>query len=273
MQLLDKNSELSLRRQCEILALNRSTYYYKAKSETPFDISVKDAIRFLHGKYPFYGYRKATKILQSMGFKVNHKKVKRLRKELGIIAIYPKPNLSKASKEHKKYPYLLKDVEIARVNQVWSVDITYVRIKDKGWIYVVAIIDWFSRYIVAYEVSTSQDLDFCLLALEAALMDATPEIFNSDQGSQFTSNEHLSRLEKRKIKISMTSTGRCLDNVIVERFWRSLKYESVYLTEYSCVKQAKKEIAAYIEFYNHERIHQSLNYYTPYEIYFRKRAI
>ena len=262
------DSLLSVRKQCEILEINRSTLYYKPRSENPFNIAVKDAVRFLHSKYPFYGHRKTTKQLKRMGFKVGLRRIRRVRKELGIRTIYPKPNLSKPRQEHKKYPYLLKGLDIDHANMVWSTDITYVRIKKKGWIYVVAVIDWFSRYILSYEISTSLEVDFCLAALDRAFQQATPEIFNTDQGSQFTSDEFIRRLKKKEIKISMDSKGRALDNIRMERYWRSLKYESVFLGEYDSVNDAREGIGGYTEFYNNERIHQSLNYYTPYEIYF-----
>lgn len=190
-----------------------------------------------------------------MGWKVNRKKVERLRKALGLVTIYPKPNLSKPRQDHKKYPYLLKDLEIICVNQVWSTDITYVRIKGRGWVYVVAVLDWFSRYVLSFEISISQEVDFCLLALETALQRGTPEIFNSDQGSQFTSNEFVEILEGKEIKISMDSKGRALDNIRTERFCRSLKYEEVFLKEYESVNEAKESIKDYIQFYNNERIH------------------
>jgi putative transposase len=202
-----------------------------------------------------------------MGFIVNIKRVRRIRNKLKLYTIYPKPNLSKAKKEHKKYPYLLKDLKIERVNQVWSTDITYIKVKNKGWIYLVAIIDWYSRYIISHEISITMEVDFCINALNKALKIATPDIFNTDQGSQFTSHNFLEILEEREIKISMDSKGRALDNIRCERFWRSLKYEEVFLTEYNFVKDAKVSIRNYIPFYNNERIHQSLNYYTPYEIH------
>jgi len=194
--------------------------------------------------------------------------VRRLRKQFKIKALYPKPDLSKANKEHKKYPYLLEDISINRPNQVWSTDITFIRIKGKGWVYLVAIIDYYSRYIVAHEVSITLEVEFCISALQEALLEKKPEIFNSDQGSQFTSLEFTGVLSDQDIKISMTGKGRCLDNVLIERFWRSLKYEEVFLAEYLTVQEAKKKIAEYINFYNHERIHQSLDYYTPHEIYY-----
>lgn len=270
MRLVERDHQLlSVRKQCNILGINRSSLYYKARPENPFNIAIQDAVRFVYSKYPFYGHRRTTKQLKRMGFKVGLRRVRRIRNDLGLRTIYPKPNLSKPRQEHRKYPYLLKGLNIDHPDMVWGTDITYVRIKQKGWVYVVAIIDWFSRYILSYEVSISMEVDFCLAALEDALQRSTPEIFNSDQGSQFTSNEFLNILEKKKkIRISMDSKGRALDNVRTERFWRSLKYEHVFLTEYTTVQQARREIGGYIEFYNHERIHQSLNYYTPHEIYF-----
>jgi putative transposase len=271
---VDRNDlELSVRKQCEILGVNRSTLYYEPKEKNPNNIEIKDAIRLAYVKYPFYGHRRVAKLLKRMGFGINSKKVRRLRKELSLRTIYPKPNLSKPKKEHKKYPYLLNGLDIARPNQVWSTDITYIRIKGKGWIYVVAVIDWFSRYILSFEISVSLDIDFCLAALRDALKMGNPEIFNSDQGSQFTSDEFIGILEKQSIRISMDSKGRALDNIRMERFWRSLKYEEVFLKEYETVKEAVAAISAYVAFYNEERIHQSLNYYTPHEIYFGKENV
>ncbi len=186
---------------------------------------------------------------------------------MGIEAIYQKPNLSKSAPEHKKYPYLLRNLTINRPNQVWSTDITYIRMKH-GFVYLVAVIDWHSRYVLSHEISTSIDTEFCLAALEKALKIATPEIFNTDQGSQFTSIDFTKRLHDQDIRVSMDGRGRALDNVIVERLWRSIKYEEVYLHSYETIKEARQNIRNYIEFYNEERLHQALNYQTPKEIHY-----
>lgn len=186
---------------------------------------------------------------------------------MGLEAIYPKPHLSQPHPDHKIYPYLLKNLEIKRVNQVWGSDITFIRL-NKGWLYLVAIIDWFSRYVLSWELSTSLEADFCIRALENALMIATPEIFNTDQGSQFTSLDFVGRLEEKQIRISMDGKGRAMDNIFTERFWRSLKYEEVYLKDYQSVLEAKQGIKSYMGLYNQERPHQSLGYRTPEEVHF-----
>jgi putative transposase len=272
--LLDKEgSKLSLRHQCNILDINRSSLYYEPVKPSIYDIALEKAVRYQYLKTPFYGHIKTTKALQQMGFKVGWKKVRSLRKQFGIEAIYPKPNLSKPRKENIRYPYLLKGLEICRVNQVWSTDITYIKIKGKGWIYLVAVIDWYSRHILSFETSITLENIFCINSLENALAIATPEIFNVDQGSQFTSEEFLNVLKNIRVRISMDSKGRALDNIRCERFWRSVKYEEVYLKEYNTVEEARQAIQEYILFYNHERIHQSLNYFTPYEIYYGLKTL
>lgn len=268
-----QNNKLSIRRQCELLSVNRSSLYYISK-EFNTDNSLNNIISTLHHKFPFYGHRRVCKYLNDrLGIDVNIKKVIRIRKDLNIRTIYPAPNTSKPKKMHKKYPYLLQNLKIEKKNQVFSTDITYIRVKNKGWIYLVAVIDWYSRYILSYEISISMENDFCIEALKKALSIGKPEIFNTDQGSQFTSNEFLKVLETEKIKISMDSKGRALDNIICERFWRSTKYEDVYLNEYNTVQEARVAIDDYIKFYNKERIHQSLDYYTPEEVYFQKEKV
>ena len=216
-------------------------------------------------RYPFYGVEKMTAVLRRQGHTVNPKKTRRLMRLMGLEAIYPKPNLSKASKKHKIYPYLLRGVFIGRIDQVWSTDITYIRL-NSGFIYLVAVIDWFSRYVLSYEFSTTLDKDFCIKALQNALEVATPEIFNTDQGSQFTSDTFTGILKDAGVKISMD--GRALDNIFVERLWRTVKYERVYLHNYETVREAIQDIGEYFDFYNNERPHQSLDYQTPAEIYF-----
>jgi putative transposase len=268
VSLLDKEGgALSLRHQCDILGINRSSIYYKAVKSNIHDAALEKAVKYQHLKTPFYGHIKTSKALQKMGFEAGWKKVRSLRKQLGIKAIYPKPNFSKQREEHTHYPYLLKGLEINRVNQVWSTDITYIKIKGKGWIYLVAVIDWYSRYILSFEVSITLENIFCINALENALSIGMPKIFNMDQGCQFTSDDFLNVLKKMGVCISMDSKGRALDNIRCERFWRSVKYEEVYLREYGAVEEARGAIEGYILFYNHERIHQSLNYLTPYEVY------
>jgi putative transposase len=271
MELINpQDSQLSVRKQSEILGINRTTLYYEPVAPSELDISLETAIKGIYVKWPFYGHHKVTGELKRKGYIVGHNKVGRIRNELGLYTIYPKPRLSVPDKAHKKYPYLLKDLEINRVNQVWASDISYVKVRGKGSAYVVVILDWYSRYILSYEVSISLEVDFCISALKTALKQTTPEIFNSDQGSQYTSNQFLEILENKQIRISMDSKGRCLDNVICERFWRSLKYENIFLAEYDTVPELRSGVEEYIEFYNNERIHQSLNYFTPEEVYFGK---
>ena len=218
-------------------------------------------------KIPFYGIRRMTVALNRMGYEVNKKRVQRLMRIMDLAAIYPKKRLTSASKDHKVYPYLLSDVKILRPNQVWSTDITYIGLKG-GFVYLVAIIDWFSRYVLSWELSITLDSSFCLSSLDRALLEAKPEIFNSDQGSQFTANSFSQILLANNIKISMDGRGRVFDNIFVERLWRSLKYELIYLNEYDSVPETVGAIGSYFAFYNQERPHQSLQYMTPAEVHF-----
>ncbi len=217
-------------------------------------------------RHPFYGYRKMTEYLRRLGFSVNHKRVRRLMRKLGLAAVYPKPNLSKPDKEHLHFPYLLKELEIVRPNQVWATDITYIRMRD-GFIYLLAILDWYSRFVIEVEVSNSLEASGYVSCLKRALGEIRPEIFNSDQGSQFTALEWLKVLQGHEIVISMDGRGRCFDNIMVERLWRSVKYEEVYLKDYRDVWEAEDSLRKYFEFYNYERPHQSLKYKTPAEVY------
>lgn len=215
---------------------------------------------------PFYGIRRMTVWLRSQGHCVNHKKVSRLMRLMGIEAIYPKKRLSLSDSRHKKYPYLLKGLNIDRPDQVWATDITYIRMRH-GFVYLVAILDWFSRYVVGWAVSITLDVEFCVEALHAALDLSKPEIFNSDQGSQFTSKSFTGVLEAHGVTISMDGKGRAFDNIFVERLWRSVKYEEVYLKEYQSVRDAVRSLREYFRFYNLERPHQSLGYQTPHKVY------
>jgi len=229
-----------------------------------------DAIDMIYTKRPFYGVRKIEKQLRRDGKIVNHKRVHRLMQILGIEAIYPKPNLSKNNMPHPVYPYLLKNKVITLPNQVWGIDITYIRLK-KDWLYLVAIIDWHSRFIVSWELSDTMSVGFCCEALQKALTVGMPEIHNSDQGVQFTAEEYLGILKANPtIQISMDHKGRCFDNIFTERLWRTIKYEEVYLKSYESPREARQSLREYIAFYNNERMHQSLNYLTPAEIYFGK---
>jgi putative transposase len=234
--------------------------------ESEENLALMRVIDELYTRTPFYGRPKLTEKLKQMGYQVNHKRVGRLMRKLGLAAICPKPKLSVGSAGHKIYPYLLRDVAIARSNQVWSTDITYIRLRQ-GFIYLVAILDWYSRYVLAWEISNTMDVSFCLSTLDRALKKATPEIFNSDQGSQFTSNEFTARLAAADIRISMDGRGRVFDNIFIERLWRSVKYEEVYLHDYENVPAAITGLARYFHFYNHERLHQALDYRTPAQVY------
>ncbi len=216
--------------------------------------------------YPFYGSRRMVVSLHEYGFQVSRHKVQDLMRKMGIEAIYPKPNLSKPNPEHKKFPYLLRGLTIDRPNQVWSIDITYIRM-SQGWLYLTAIIDWFSRFILAWEISNTLDTEFCINAVEKSFKHGSPEIFNTDQGSQFTSKAFISVILDNKIKLSMDGRGRAFDNIFIERFWRSLKWENVYINDYTNCHQVFKGIGDYIHYYNTGRPHQSLNYKTPYDIH------
>lgn len=262
-------NELSIRRCCEILGLNRSSLYYKEKPADIDDVDVLNAIRDVWERYPFYGYRRITKELRANGTKVNRKRVERLMACGGIQAIHPGPNTSKRNKLHAIHKYLLRDIEITRPNQAWMVDITYLRMPN-GFMYLVALIDVYSRYVVGWSLSNTLETDFCIDALKSGLTYATPEIINSDQGCQFTSDDWIDFLREWEIKISMTGKGRCTDNIYIERFWRSFKREEFYLNEYGSVKELRKAIGAYIEFYNRKRWHQSLGYKTPAAVYFEQ---
>lgn len=229
-------------------------------------------MRMLDEQYtltPFYGIRRMTAWLRSLGKKVNHKRVARLLHLMGLETIYPKPRLSVPDAQHKIYPYLLRGVDISRPDQVWSTDITYVRLRA-GYVYLVAVMDWFSRYVVSWEVSVSMESEFCISALDRALKTGKPEIFNSDQGSQFTSIDFIRPLKVLGVRISMDGRGRALDNVFVERLWRTVKYEEVYLKDYPTVPLAVDSLREFFRFYNQQRLHQSLGYKTPESVYYSR---
>jgi len=260
------NKKLSIKKQTELLGLNRSSYYLKYKGESDKNLLLMNLIDEEFTKHPFYGSRKITAWLKSKGYIINRKKVQRLMNLMGLKAIYPKCNLSKANKKHIKYPYLLKNKKIFYANQVWSSDITYIKLA-KGFVYLTAIIDWHSRCVLSWRLSNSLENNFCIEALEEALKKGKPEIFNTDQGTQYTSENFIRRLKEEGIKISMDGKGRALDNIFIERLWRSLKYEDIYLNEYKNPKELQKGLKKYFHFYNNYRLHQSLGYVTPEEIY------
>jgi putative transposase len=257
---------LSVVRQCELLGLPRSTWYYEARPESAKNLRLMRQIDEEYTAHPFLGSRRMTAVLQRQGQAVNRKRVQRLMRLMGLEAIYPKPRTSMPGGGHKIYPYLLRNLEITQPNQVWSADITYVPLR-RGFLYLVAILDWYSRYVLTWKLSNSLDEVFCVEALEEALAEARPEIFNTDQGVQFTGRAFTSRLELASIAISMDGKGRALDNVFVERLWRAVKYEEVYLKDYEEVADCRKGLGCYFPFYNHERPHQHLDYRTPWEVY------
>ena len=263
--------EISLRRQCELLGVNRSGLYYQPCGENPENLKLMRLIDEEYTEHPFYGSRKMMHRLHDQGHQVGRHRVRRLMQMMGLEAIYPKPRLSQPGPGHKIYPYLLKDVAITRVNQVWSTDITYIRMAE-GFVYLVAVMDWFSRFVLSWALSLTMEVDFCLEALERALRRGRPEIFNSDQGSQFTSDKFTGILARRGVAISMDGRGRCLDNIFIERLWRSLKYEEVYLRDYARVPDARTGIDEWFRFYNHQRFHQSLDYKTPAAVFHAGRA-
>jgi putative transposase len=262
-----KHPELSIRRQSNLLNLNRSSLYTQKQPENPLNLALMRRIDALYTDMPFYGVRKMTEHLNDEGYTVNHKRVRRLMRLMGIEAIYPKPKTSRRNSRHPVYPYLLKNLDINRPNQVWATDITYVPM-ERGFVYLVAIMDWHSRHVLSWRVSNTLDTAFCLDALEEALSKyGKPEIFNTDQGSQFTSGAWTERLKAADIRISMDGRGRFLDNIFVERLWRSVKYEHLYITRYQSVSQLKTGLAEYFQRYNHVRLHQALGYETPATVY------
>lgn len=259
---------LSIRRQCELLGLGRSSFYYQPVGESEENLGLMRRIDEQHLRTPFFGVGEMTAWLRRAGEQVNPKRIRRLMRLMGIEAIYPKPHTSRRHPEHKIYPYLLRDVEITRADQVWASDITYVPM-HRGFMYLVAIMDWFSRYVVAWRLSNSLDVGFCVECLEEALSTGRPEIFNTDQGSQFTSSAFTGRLEECGVAISMDGRGRVLDNVFIERLWRTVKYEEIYLKEYESGWALEAGLTDYFAFYRHQRPHSSLGYRTPGEVYFR----
>jgi putative transposase len=259
--------QISVVRQCDLLGLPRATYYYQPQGESAQNLLLMRLIDEQYTKTPFYGSPKMTAWLRTQGHPVNHKRVERLMGTMGLQALCPKKRTSLSAPGHKVYPYLLRGVSIQRVNQVWSCDITYIRMVS-GFVYLMAVMDWFSRYVLAWSVSVSLEVDFCLEALDAALQQGRPDIFNSDQGSQFTCEAFTGRLLAHHIALSMDGRGRALDNIFVERLWRTVKYEEVYLKAYETVPIATKSLGAYLRFYNEERLHQALGYRTPAAVYY-----
>ena len=272
--MIDKDHpKISVNRQCELLNANRSRVYYKPTPISEFDLFLMEKIDKLYISYPFYGAPRITKHLNKIDkITVNHKKIERLMGLMGISAIYPKKrwNISQTNPEHQKFPYLLKEANTNYPDQVWGTDITYIQ-ANRDWFYLVALMDWFSRYVINWQLSKSLSTDFCVLNLEQALKINIPEIHNSDQGSQFTANNYIETLRQYPdIKISMDGRGRCFDNIFNERLWRTVKYEEVYLKDYQSFEEALESLGKYFKFYNTIRLHSSLNDQTPERIYFQR---
>jgi len=275
--LLDTKLNMSLNKQCKLLHIGKSSLYYIPKKpfSTGSEIKLLDAINNIYSDFPSYGYRRITIQLQNEGYNVGKKLVKKAMKYMGIEALYPKPKTTTANKEHYKYPYLLKDfrndagqIVIDRANKVWSTDITYIKL-EKGFVYLAAIIDWHSKKILSWKLSNTMDISLVTGVLkEALVLYPKPEIFNTDQGSQYTAKVHVNILKKYNIKISMDGVGRATDNICIERFWRSIKYEEIYLNEYKNMKVLNKAIGKYMDSYNRKRLHSAINYKTPNEVYY-----
>ena len=256
-----------MRRQCQLLGVSRSMLYYQPATESEYNLHLMRQIDEQYMQTPFYGSRRMTEHLKRLGYHVNRKRIQRLMRLMGIEAIYPKPKASANNSEHQIYPYLLRDYEVTASNEVWSADITYIPM-NKGFMYLVAILDWYSRYVITWELSNRLEGQFCLDALHHALCGATPTTFNTDQGVQFTANAFTDTVEAAGIDMSMDSAGRAIDNIYIERFWRSVKYEDVYQKLYPTGQALFDGLTHYIRFYNDQRPHQSLDYATPAEVYF-----
>jgi putative transposase len=258
--------EVSLKTQAELLGLSRASLYYQAMPSSPEEIAVKHRIDELYTRHPFYGSRRMTVMLNKEHFTISRPTVQRYMREMAISGVAPGPNTSKPAPEHRIYPYLLRNVQAQAPDHIWGIDITYIRLHG-GWMYLVAVLDWYSRYVVAWELDQSLEMSFVLDAVDRALGQSHPVIWNSDQGSHFTSPKYTDRLKAAGVRISMDGRGRAVDNIFTERLWRSLKYEEVYLNEYGSPREARHGISRYFDFYNFERPHQSLGYLTPAEVY------
>ena len=270
--MVDREHPLPVVRQCELLDLPRSTYYHVPELVTDEELALMALIDRCHLKYPFYGSRRIREWLADEGYQVNRKRVQRLMGTMGIVALYPKRNLSLANQAHKIYPYLLRNLVIDRPNQVWATDITYIPMA-RGFVYLAAVIDWHSRKVLSWRLSNTLDASFCVDALEEAIDTyGKPEIFNTDQGSQFTGTDFIDVLKREDIQIRMDGKGRWVDNVFIERLWRSVKYEEVYLKAYEDIRAARTSLARYFEFYNTDRRHQSLDRQTPDNVYYQHVA-
>lgn len=261
-----ENAELSVREQCRLLGIHRSSIYYDPQPETEENLQFMRLMDEEHLKHPARGSRQMIDFLEDQGFMVNRKRVQRLMRKMGIEGMSPRRRTTLRNAGHQVFPYLLRDLKIERPNQVWCSDITYIPMRH-GFMYLVAVLDWYSRHVLSWRLSNSMDADFCVEALDDALQLATPEIFNTDQGSQFTSREHTEKLKTYGVAISMDGKGRAIDNVMIERLWRTVKYEEVYLKEYATGTDLYKGLRSYFDFYAHERKHSSLDRQTPAEVY------
>lgn len=269
-QFIERSSdELPVMTQAELLSLNRSSLYYQPQPPSATEIGIKHRIDELYTRWPFYGSRRITAHLQQEGVIINRKTVQRHMREMGIEGVSPGPNLSKRTQKEGVYPYLLRHITSAYPNHIWGIDITYIRL-HAGWMYLVAILDWYSRYVVSWELDHTLEMPFVLTAMQQALAQATPHICNSDQGSHFTSPQYAQLLLAADVQISMDGKGRALDNIFTERLWRTIKYEEVYMHDYTSPKEARQQLREYVYFYNHQRLHQSLGYQTPAAVYFRQ---
>ena len=258
--------EVSLKDQADLLGLSRTSLYYRPLPPSVEEVAIKHRIDEIYTQRPFYGSRRITVMLNQEGIAVSRLTVQRYMREMGISGIAPGPNTSKPAPEHKIYPYLLRHVSASYPNHIWGIDITYIGLSG-GWIYLVAILDWFSRFVITWEVDQTLELPFVLVTVDRALKQATPTIWNSDQGSHFTSPQYLDRLLAAGIQISMDGRGRAADNIFTERLWRSVKYEEVYLNDYASPREARLGLARYFHFYNFERPHQALDHRTPAQVY------
>jgi len=267
-----ESSDISLTQQAELLSISRSSIYYQPREPSDEEVAIKHRIDELYTEYPFYGSRRIAAHMQREGVQINRKAVQRHMREMGIVAIYPGPNLSRRQHKEHVFSYLLKNMTIGTPNQVWGIDITYIRLQQ-GWMYLVAVLDWYSRYVVSWALDQTLEMPFVLEAVQLALSTAVPEIWNSDQGSHFTNQQYQQLLKEANVKISMDSKGRALDNIFTERLWRTIKYEEVYLHDYTSPKEARQQLSRYFDFYNHTRVHQALDYKTPAEVYFTDKPI
>lgn len=258
--------EIPVKVQAELLSLNRSSLYYKPAGVSAEEIALKNRIDEIYTEHPFYGSRRIAAVLRREGWVANRKAVQRHMREMGIAGVCPGPNLSKRNHEHQVFPYLLRDITVDHVDQVWGTDITYIRL-SQGWMYLVVVMDWYSRYVVSWELDQTMQTPLVLKAVNRSLAQARPEIINSDQGSQYTSPQYLELLQSAGVRISMDGRGRAHDNIFTERLWRSVKYEEVYLKEYRSPREAREGLRRYFEFYNNHRPHQALGYRTPAEVY------